>query len=156
MADALTVVRSLHILFAVLWGGASLFWGTVARKLGEKDASVPRAFIARSAVGPFLGITSLLTMVFGLATYFVMGPSNYAGMQNIVLSIGMFAGIVGVVVGWGGHLPNMVAMAKLINDGGDESEIERRMVREHMLDNISFVAVVVALVTMSTFRMFSA
>lgn len=153
MADSYTTMRALHILFAVLWGGASLFWGTVVNKLGKQDDAVVRSFTLNAMHGPFLGLTSLLTMVFGLGAFFSAPDGAYVDTQQTILIIGMVAGSIGVVVGWGGHMPAMVGMKKALQ-AGDEAAYSRLLAREHLLDKISLVVVLVALVTMSTFRLF--
>lgn len=146
-------MRALHLLFAVLWAGASLFWGTVVNKLGQKDAAVTRSFTLNASHGPFLGLTSLLTMVFGLGAFFSAPDGRYVGTEQTILVIGMIAGSLGVIVGWGGHMPTMVRMKKaLLAD--DEETYARLLAREHFLDKLSMITVVVALLTMSTFRLF--
>lgn len=155
MADLVSVVRSLHILFAILWAGGSLYHGLIAMgSFFNGDADARRRWWARGKFGPYLGITSALTLVFGLWAYFAVGgPDAYSSGGNMVLSIGMLAGFVGVLVGWGGHMPTMIGLAKAV-DAGDLDAIERLEHKEHLLDKISLWAVLIALVTMTTFRLF--
>lgn len=153
MADSFTIMRALHIVFAILWGGASLFWGTVVNKLGKQDDAVVRSFALNAFHGPFLGLTSLLTMIFGLGAFFSAPDGSYVGTQQTILIIGMIAGSLGVIVGWGGHMPAMVGMKKALQ-AGDEATYSSLLAREHMLDKISFVVVLVAVLSMSTFRLF--
>ncbi|MGB1697265.1 MAG: hypothetical protein ACPHK8_02570 [Thermoplasmatota archaeon] len=153
MADSFATMRGLHILFAVLWAGASLFWGTVVNKLGQKDPAVIRSFTLNAFHGPFLGLTSLLALVFGMGAFFSAPDGSYAGTQQTILVIGMVAGSIGVLVGWGGHLPTMIGMKKAL-EVGDEAVYAAGLRREHLLDKISLVVVVLAIVTMSTFRLF--
>lgn len=147
------VVRSLHILSAVLWGGGGLLWAFVLQRLTRLEPDVYRAVYARSFFGPYMGLTSLLTVVFGLIT-FVTFPGSYEGAQNAVLGVGMLAGVVGMLIGWIGHMPNAIKLSKLLNEDGDEDVIARRFRREDRLHHASAGAIAVALLSMILFRLF--
>ncbi|MGB1586035.1 MAG: hypothetical protein ACPHID_03185 [Thermoplasmatota archaeon] len=145
--------RLLHIFFAILWAGGGLFWAFVAKPLTRLDPDVYRSFYARSIMGPYLGMTALLTVVFGFVTFFTF-PGSYEGAQNAILGVGMLAGIVGLLIGWIGHMPNAIKLSKLLNDDGDEDLIALRFRREDRLHHASAGAIAVALVSMLLFRLF--
>ncbi|MGB0653003.1 MAG: hypothetical protein ACPGQL_07360 [Thermoplasmatota archaeon] len=154
MAELVQITKALHLLFAALWGGGSIYHGTILMgSFMSRHAAPRRDWWVESKVGPYFGLTSLLTLVFGLWTYVLVGADGYSSGENAVLGIGMLAGTVGVVVGYAGHLPTMVGLAKAVAVG-DEARIAKLEHREHVLDLVSLVAVAVAIVTMSTFRLF--
>lgn len=155
MAELVTVVRGLHLLFALLWGGASVYHGTVVMGgFMHRQKEARRHWWTQGKFGPFLGMTSLLTVVFGLWTYLAVGPENYAGGEEAVLMVGMAAGIVGTVVGWGGHMPAAVGMARAVK-AGDDATLARLEERDRVLDKVSLVVVLIAVLSMVTFRMFA-
>lgn len=147
------VVRSLHILSAVMWAGGGLLWAFVIHKIAREDEGVYRAFYARSFFGPYMGLTSLLTVAFGFITFFTF-PGSYDGAENAILGVGMLAGVVGFVIGWAGHMPNAIKLSKLLNEGGDEDIIQRRFRKENRLHHASAGAIAVALLSMILFRLF--
>lgn len=155
MVEMVSIIRSLHLLFAALWGGGSLYHGTIVMSgFMKNNPDARRGWWIQSKFGPYFGLTSLLTLIFGLWTYFLQGADSYSSGSNAVLGIGMLAGFLGVVVGYAGHLPTAVKLAKAA-EAGDETTLARLEAREHKLDHASLILVGVAVITMSTFRLFA-
>ncbi len=160
MAEVFDIMRTLHIVFAVLWAGAVIFWGTVLARDRSGSTAMRHHIWKQSLYGPFLGFTSLLTVAFGLATFFTAdgGYDAYTstyGTGATVLMIGMTAGIAATIIGWGGHMPLGMKMQKAVKAGASNEEIAVLEAKDHRLDRISLILVVIALLSMATFRLFA-
>lgn len=152
VVEAITVVRSVHILFAVLWAGASMHFAFVSKKPME-DQGIHLHFLADSKHGPYMGMTALGTVGFGIATWSMAGGDAYSSTQNMILGMGALAAVVGLLVGFGGHLPNSIRAKKAIA-AGDVDACSAISAREVLLDRISMGAVGFALLAMIVFRWF--
>lgn len=153
MVELVTVIRSLHILFAVLWAGGGLFWSTVLEQFMNRSPEAKRSWMLTGMYGPYLGVTSLLTVVFGVWVYILRGADAYSSAGNAVLGIGMLAGLIGMLVGWLGHLPISFKMAKA-DAAGDQAAWDRLDTRDVMLTKVSLATVGIALLSMVMFRWF--
>lgn len=152
MVEAVTVVRSLHIFAAILWAGASMHFAFVSKK-AMADQGILIHFLADSKHGPFMGMTALATVAFGTGTWAMMGGESYTSTQNMVLGMGALAATVGLLAGFGGHLPNSIRAKKAIA-AGDVDALKGITRREEFLDRISMSAVGFALLAMVLFRWF--
>lgn len=150
MVETTTVLRSLHILFAVVWAGAGFHYSLVTRA-HLRGSPARFDFLANSKHGPFMGMVSLGTVVFGLATYFSIGADAYSSGQNAVLGVGMLAGIVAAANGFVGHLPHAKRTAAALDSGEGLEALGRQ---DDLLDRISAISIVVALLAMVLFRWF--
>lgn len=152
MVEAVTVIRSLHILFAILWAGGGIHYARVTWP-ALRATSLEAPFIGASKHGPFMGLTSLGTVGFGLATYMMVGPDSYSSAGNAILGVGMLAAVVALINGFAGHLPTEIKIRHAVDDG-DEDELDRLLGKEHVLGLISLGTVAVAILSMVTFRWF--
>ncbi len=152
MVEATTIVRSLHIFSAILWAGGALYFQAIAKN-AMKSKGVLMEFLANSKHGPFMGVTALATVAFGIGTWTMMGPESYTSTANMILGMGALGATIGLLVGFGGHLPNGLRAKAAIASNDDEAvgTIARR---ELLLDRISMAAVGLALLSMVTFRWF--
>lgn len=101
----LTVVRSLHILTAALWLGAAalltLFVMPSARRSGAAGGAVV-AEAMRRGMGVFMASIAGLTILSGIALYFVLfGGRSSDGLHAgaVILMLGALAGIVAAIIG---------------------------------------------------------
>lgn len=150
MVEAVAIVRSLHILFAILWAGGGIHYARVTWP-ALRATSMQGSFVAASRHGPFMGLTSLGTVSFGLAVFFMVGPANYSSTESAILGVGMLAGIIGAVNGFAGHLPAEIKLKAAMADGADLGPF---LAREDLLGRISMAAIGIALLAMITFRWF--
>lgn len=163
MAETIQVLRALHLLFAVAWGGAAAYSLAVVLGSGRHPEAGDRflaGFYASGRHGPFMGITALGTVLFGGA---VMGlnsdaySSDALGAGAMVLGLSMTAGLAALGLGLFGHMPTErrlrpLALQALRDDGGDEAEYRRLLARDRRLAHASAILLGVALVGMLTFR----
>lgn len=146
------IARGLHMLFAILWVGGGIFVNVIPDAALKHNLEARQTFWAKTMHGPYLGVTSLLTLLFGLLTYFALPfePSEQSTGYFMALNIGMLGGIVGVLVGFLGHLPNMNKLVKAIENGDDTTALFEK---EDRLAKISFVVTAIALVAMTSLHM---
>lgn len=153
MVETIVVIRSLHILFAVLWAGAGVYFFMVAQKHLQQEEEEILSFIATSKHGPYMGATALGTVGFGLATWLINGGEAYTTAGNAILGIGALGAIIGMLVGFFGHMPNSVHAKKAL-DSQDHAALPAIGRREALLGKTSAVSISIALVAMITFRWF--
>lgn len=159
MAEPFSVIRALHILFAILWAGAAVYRARVV------EASLDRqgfrdAFFARGAHGPFMGVASLGTIAFGGAI-FAFGEYSMDALGTgpfVVLMTSVTAATVAFLVGVAGHLPTDIrikplAQATLGGDLEDEAAYGALQRREAVLGRVSMALIGIAMLGMVGFRL---
>jgi hypothetical protein len=152
MVEAVTIVRSLHILFAVLWAGGAFHFQKISKVSMEGQGALLE-FLGNSKHGPYTGITALGTFAFGTATWAMVGGDAYSTAGNVVLGFGALGATVGMLVGFFGHLPVSIRIKGALAQGDDES-LERLARRETLLARFSISGIGLGLLAMITFRWF--
>lgn len=164
MADTASVLRFLHIAFAILWAGGGVYRSVVVGGVERDPGAGARfrdIFYARGLHGPFMGITALGTIAFGLATYFTVGVDAYGGgLSQRILEVGMATALAAFLVGLLGHVPSEKAIkplaeARLAGEPHDEAAYDALVRKEAKLGHWSAALVGIALLTMTTFRLFA-
>lgn len=154
MADALQWFRTLHVLFAILWAGGGTFLQLVIKRIGREEGDLERTLWARGWHGPYLGVTSLATVVFGFLAF---GSGDYdsdtLGSGFMVFNLGMAAGIAALLVGFLGHFPTDRGLQRLVQAGASDEELAPLRRRDHRLDTTSTILVSIALLAMVSFRL---
>lgn len=164
MADGFLLLRSLHLLFGVLWAGGAVYRGVVVERASRVDAGFKDRFFARSLHGPYMGATALGTVGFGVATL-LQGIGAYRA-DSLGGGMFLFHGALGLamlalVLGLAGHLPTDIRLKPLAQarlegglDAAGEAAYARLERREGLLGRASFVLIVGALLGMVFFRAF--
>ncbi|MGH8125079.1 MAG: hypothetical protein ACREPK_04450 [Rhodanobacteraceae bacterium] len=106
LGDWYAGIRVLHILFAALWVGTTVFLtlyvSPAIRSLGPRGAPV-MAELMRRRMGAFIASASLLTVLSGLWMYWVFTNGFSAQAMGhgagLALGIGGLCGIVAAIVG---------------------------------------------------------
>lgn len=164
MAEAAEILRFLHIVFAILWAGGGVYREAIVgqvMKKGVEGARFRDTFYARGFHGPYMGITAIGTIAFGLATYFVVGVDAYGGgLSQRVLEAGMGFALIAFFIGLLGHVPSEkkikpLAEARLAGEPYDEAAYEALMAKELRLNHWSAITVGLAILAMTTFRLFA-
>ncbi len=153
MATSYEIYRALHIAFAAFWVGGGIFWFMVMHPVMRRDDGVAKAVMARAVHGPFFGLTTLFTVVFGLLTFIQLGAPAFSGAAGMVFNIGMGLGILGFLVGWGGHFPAGIKAKKAVQ-AGDDVAFGAAFRRDVMLGRVSAGLVTGALLAMTMYRFF--
>lgn len=155
--------RSLHMLFAVLWVGGAIYRSTVVETTLRSDSGFAERFFAQAFHGPYMGLTAIGTVGFGVARM-VMAPEG--AYTAAVLGDGLFLfhgavllGNLALLVGLLGHLPTDVklkpiARARLAGKAHDEKRYHALVRREALLGRVSLVLIAGAAFGMTTFRAF--
>ncbi len=164
MVEVLQVIRALHVLFAIAWMGGAAYAFSVILSAGRRDrhgGSLLASFYATGRHGPFMGVTSTGTILFGGA---VMGMGEYGsdalgGMGGpMVLGLSMTFALGAYIVGLAGHVPTEKRLRRHARTvlGGDEPgpEYGRLLGRNHVLAHVSLGLLGLSLLGMLTFRFF--
>ncbi len=166
MVEVLQVLRALHILAAIAWGGGAVYSNAVIQAAARKSQVGPQleaAFFATGRHSRFMAITSVTTILFGGA---LMGIGEYGldaiGFGAMVMGMSMTFALVAFGVGAFGHTPTEARLRPLANkflDGGleaaQQSEYRVLLARNHTLSRVSMALIGLAMFGMLTFRMFA-
>lgn len=157
MAEALQIMRALHILFAITWAGAAIYRTHVVEHILEGEAA--DRFYAKGSHGPFMGISALGTVAFGGA---ILGLGDYSldamGTGSfVVLNTATTAATAAFLLGLLAHIPNdrhlkRLAGARLAGKG-DGAEYARHRHRDRVLGRISMALIGLAMLGMVGFRL---
>lgn len=163
MASSEMWMRSLHILFALLWAGGGLYRGMVVERVARADDGFRDRFFASSIHGPYMGVTALLAIVFG-SIRLGMGSGDPGEYDMDALGGGffLFHGALGLavlafVVGLAGHMPTdlrlkRIAAARLGGLEHDDVVFHRLLRREVVLTRVSGLLISLAVLGMVFFR----
>ncbi len=161
MADTIQVLRAIHILAAITWGGAVLYRAHVIEKVLQDDEAA-RRFFATAPHGPFMAISALITVAVGGA---VMGMNSDAysldaiGNGSWVLGLGMGFAVIALGLGFAVHMPTdmklkPLAQARKSGQDHDEATYQKLVSKEALFGRISVALVSLSMLAMVTFRMF--
>lgn len=162
----LILLRLLHIISAFAWlglGAATTFYvAPAAITAGESGFRFLKTLLTRTSYGSIFGATAGLTMLAGILLYIVGSPSRFSQVGNMVLGIGVLAGIVAGIHGGAitGRATRALgeALAQRVPDGeqsipADSLPVLRELAAKVLSHSrVSFILMAIALVGMGSAR----
>lgn len=156
---SLLVLRLLHIVGGVYWGGAIfftvLFLGPSLRDAGPDGAKVMQGIQARGFM-TWTPVVALLVIVSGIDLLRrVSGnfqPEWFGTARGMTLSLGMVAAIVAFVIGYFVMRPAMMRAGRLAAEGGDPARVGALRARATTTSRVVAVLLLVAVITMAVGR----
>jgi uncharacterized membrane protein len=153
------VLRLLHVVGGVYWGGAIfftvLFLGPAVRDVGPDGARVMQGIQARGFMR-WTPAVALLVILSGLDLMRRMSgnfqPVWFGTPRGITLSLGTAATIVAFVIGYFVMRPAMVEAGRLAAEGGDPARVGALRLRATAASRIVGVLLLVAVMTMAVGR----
>lgn len=165
----LNVLRIIHIIAGVLWAGAAIsyffFIKPTVQSLGPAGPQFMQNLVERQRYPRFMKIVSFLTIVAGGALFWnTSGGLNFAWVKTgpgLGFSIGAIASLIAYVNGIALLSPRAVKIGVLgmeISKAGGPPTNEQMSMMEKLqrellrVEQLDFVLLVIALVTMATAR----
>ncbi len=159
VVEAIQSLRAVHLLFAILWAGGAVYRSHVVERVLADDDAAAR-FFATAPHGPFMGMTSVGTIVFGGA---LMGLNSEAysleaiGRGAWILGAGMGFAVMAFAIGVFGHIPTdrrlrPLAAARVAGHAHDTGTYTLLVAREKRLGQVSLALIGLAMLTMLLFR----
>lgn len=169
MLFLLIVLRLVHVVAGILWGGAAIsylfFVKPSVKSIGPAGPQFMQSLTTRRKYPTFMMATSLLTVLSGGVLYWLSsGGLNLNWVQTgpgLGFTLGSLASLVAFLVGGFGIGPTAEKMGAIggqiaASGTGPTPEqlnllqvLERRLARVELID---FVMLVIAMVTMATAR----
>ncbi len=165
----LNLLRFVHVVAGILWGGAAVsymfFVKPSVNAIGATGPQFMQHLMERRKYPIFMMSTSLLTVLAGgVLFWFSSGGFNAAWMASgpgIGFTIGSVASLVGFLAGGIGVGPTSQKMAVLGGQiaasgmgptPGQVAQMEALEKRLNLAEQIDFIMLVIAMVTMATAR----
>lgn len=163
------LLRVAHIVAGVLWVGAAILYVThvkpTVQLIGPAGPMFMRAYMGRRKYPLFMQINSTVTVLAGLALYWVtsggLQPERIFSGPGLGYTIGSVAGLLSFLIGMlliGPRAGRMSKLGAAIEAAGGppssaQAEQMHRLENEMgRLENVEFALLVIALVTMATAR----
>lgn len=163
------LMRFIHVVAGILWGGTAVFYlfyvKPAARKVGPAGPQFMQALVQRQRYPMYMMLSSLLTILAGAVLYWsISGGINLAWIQTgpgLGYTIGSVAALVAFFIGALGIGPTSSQMGALggrLTAAGrppsaeqlkEMGGLEKRL---SLFENLDFILLVVAMVTMATAR----
>jgi uncharacterized membrane protein len=155
----LFLLRLLHVVGGVYWGGAIfftvLFLGPSIRDAGPDGAKVMQRIQARGFM-TWTPIVALLVILSGIELLRRISgnfhPAWFGTPGGITYSTGMLVTIVAFVIGFFVMRPAMAEAGRLAAAGGDMSRVNALRARATAMSRIVAVLLLIAVVTMAVGR----
>ncbi len=168
MEWSVIVMRVLHVVLGVFWGGAVIFTAfflqPAVRDAGPEGGKVMGAIVARGLMTA-MPVAAILTILSGLGLYARVSGGFAAeyvhSASGLVYGLGGLAAIVGLVTGMVLIRPNMAKAAALMQSASQASgpqreaqlaEAQQRRQRAASAGNIVTAFIIVAVLTMAIGR----
>jgi uncharacterized membrane protein len=165
----LLFLRIFHIVAGVLWVGAAVLYTThikpAVRLAGPAGSVFMEAFVQRRKLPVFMQVNSLLTVVAGVVLYWYssggLSASWITSGPGLGYTIGSIAGLlsflmgsllIGPRAGRIGKLGQTIAAAGGPPTAAQAEEMQRMESELARIEQIEFVLLLIALVTMATAR----
>lgn len=165
----LNILRLVHVVAGILWAGAAITYlfyiKPSVKSIGPAGPQFMRSMMERRKYPAFMTVTSLLTVLAGLALYWVSsgglnaawitsGPGMGFTTGSIAALIAFFLGMFGIgpTAGKIGALGQTMAASAQGPTTEQLSQMRQLEARASLLERVEFGLFVIALVTMATAR----
>lgn len=163
----LIILRVVHIVAGVLWAGAAILYVThvkpTVQLIGPAGPVFMQAYVGRRKYPLFMQVSSILTVAAGVTLYwFTSGGLAWSWIVSgpgLGLTIGSVAGLLSFLMGGLLIGPRAARLGRLgaalaggppsASQAAEMGRLERELAR---LEQVEFVLLVIALVTMATAR----